>query len=145
MAKTYQVRVTNEFRSMTSAGRRTAGLVIDSEGYTGELTSKQLEELKADRYILLTNADGSEIVEEASETAEEETEAEEAATEVTEPEESSSEDNETAPAKPADLSKLTRAKLEELAKEAGVEATDQYNSKADLIAAIEAKQSQTEE
>lgn len=122
MAKTYQARLTNEFRSTTSAARRTAGLVIDSEGFTGELTSEQLEELKADRYILLTNADGSEIVEEDSESAEEVT---------TE--------------KSINLSKLNRAKLEEVAKEIGLEATDQYNSKADLIAAIEAKQSQTQE
>lgn len=40
-----------------------------------------------------------------------------------------------------DLKKLTRTALEDFAKAAGVEATDQYNSKADLIAAIEAKQS----
>lgn len=122
MAKTYQARLTNEFRSTTSAARRTAGLVIDSEGYTGELTDEQIEELKADRYILLTNADGSEIVEEDSERVEE-----------------------TTTEKSDNLSKLNRAKLEEVAKEIGLEATDQYNSKADLIAAIEAKQSQTQE
>jgi hypothetical protein len=114
MAKTYQVRVTNEFRSITTAARRVAGLTIDTtgDGYVGELTDVQLAELKADRYILLTNADGSEIVEDA---------------------------------KPVDLSKLNRTKLEEIAKEAGIEALDEYNSKADLIAAIEAKQSQPQE
>lgn len=141
MAKTYQARLTNEFRSTTSAARRTAGLAIDSEGYTGELTAKQLEELKADRYILLTNADGSEIVEEDVETAEETTESEEPATEETEPEEEiGSDDSEAAPAKPVDLKKLNRSALEDFAKAVGLEATDQYNSKADLIAAIEAKQ-----
>lgn len=106
----YQVRVTNEFRSITSANRNVAGLSIptDGDGFLGELSDEQLEELRSDRYILLTNADGSKIDEKA---------------------------------KAADLSKLTRAKLEEIAKEAGVESTDEYNSKADLIAAIEAKQS----
>lgn len=141
MAKKYQVRLTNSFRSITNAARRTAGLVIDAEGYIGKLTAEQLAELKADRYVLLTNADGSEIVEEDAETNEETIEDEESAAEATdESDVETSSDNEPEPAKPVDLSKLTRAKLEELAKEIGLDATDKYNSKADLIAAIEAKQ-----
>lgn len=56
MAKTYQVRVTNEFRSTTTAARRTAGLTIDvtGDGYIGELSDEQLTELKADKYVQVT-------------------------------------------------------------------------------------------
>ncbi|MET3349037.1 UNVERIFIED_ORG: hypothetical protein ABID57_000706 [Arthrobacter sp. UYEF1] len=62
MAKTYQVRVTNEFRSTTSAPRRSAGLVIDvnGDGYLGELTDEQLAEVQADQYLLVTEPSAAE-------------------------------------------------------------------------------------
>lgn len=96
-------------RTFPALAHRRAGIAVAAglEGYVGPLTQEQLEAIKADPIMTVTNADGSEIVKGA---------------------------------RPADLPKLTRAKLEEIAKEAGVEATDEYNSKADLIAAIEAKQ-----
>lgn len=54
--KTYQVRVTNEFRAITSANRNVAGLSIatDGDGYLGDLNEEQLAELAKDKYVIVS-------------------------------------------------------------------------------------------
>ncbi len=56
MAK-YNVRVTNEFSSITTAQfRPRAGIQVPvgGEGWTGELSDAQLKEIEDDQYLVLT-------------------------------------------------------------------------------------------
>lgn len=52
-AKTYQVRVSNEFRSITPANRQAAGISVPptGDGYIGELDADQVKELEDDPYV----------------------------------------------------------------------------------------------
>lgn len=80
MAKEYRVKVTNEFRSVTDASRRTAGLEVPQtgDGLLVELSDEQLEELQHDQYVTVETKDGKPVFETTTDAPAISTEAENA-------------------------------------------------------------------
>lgn len=120
--KNYRVTVTNEFRVITSANRLVAGLSIDQsgDGISGPLTDEQLKELAADRYVVVyeLSSDGS--------LTEKPLKAPKASVKV----QGSKED---------ELAGLTRAELNKIAEERGVESPDKLPNIQAVKDAINAK------
>jgi hypothetical protein len=157
MAKQYQVRVTQEFSSISGAASRTrAGISVGAagDGYVGELSDEQLKEIQDDNYLTVT-----EVSEETADEAKARIDKQKSADELKAKNEADAKaaakadadgtkettDIQAGTPGPVDLSSLNRAQLNEYADSIGVTNTDQYNSKADVIEAIKAKTSGTVE
>jgi hypothetical protein len=155
MAKKYQVRVTNGLRAITSANRSVAGLSIaqDGTGYVGELSDEQLDELKNDRYVTVTNEDGSPLdgvdySKPANPTSTEYEDAQAAERQAFQEEaeknkeaestQSESQTEAAPPTEPTDLGSMSRADLNAHAASVGVEKPETLPNRPAVIEAIQA-------